>query len=105
VSNRNTSAPADRWRPVAVGVWFRDPVSARSPSALVRQARSGLEMRIGGGAWLPAGETLLAATEHASGHAARLELMAERGGDDLCGDCAICARAVRAAKEAKENGR
>lgn len=97
--SRDTSQPAPRWRCVAPGVWHRDAVTAASPSALVQARGGAIVMRIGGGAWLPAGATLLDATEHAGGHAARVELAAARGGDDLCGACAQCA------KLAKENGR
>ncbi|MCH9838868.1 hypothetical protein K0U83_24595 [bacterium] len=100
MSNRNTSAAAEGWRNVALNVWHREAVSARSPSALVRRGVSGFVMRIGNdGPWLAAGDTLAAATEHAGGHAARLELMAERNGDDLCGACATC---TRLAKEAAQ---
>lgn len=97
--SRDTSAPAPRWSPaLAVGLWRREAVTARSPVALVRQARGGFEMSVAGGAWLPAGDSLLAATEHAGGHAARVELAAARGGDDLCGNCATCARMGAATK-------
>jgi len=88
--SRDTSQPAPGWRAVTVGVWVREPHGG--PSALVRAERGACAMRIGGGAWMPAGDTLLAATEHAGGHAVRLELMAARGGQDLVGPCAICAR-------------
>ena len=73
--SRDPHAPADRWRSIAPGVWFREAVSARSPSALVRSQRAGaFVMRIGNdGPWLAAGDTLAAATEHAGGHAARVE--------------------------------
>ena len=98
--SRNTSAAAEGWRNVALNVWHREAVSARSPSALVRRDGSAYVMRIGNaGPWLAAGATLLDATEHAGGHAARLELMAERGGDDLVGACATCARLARGADD------
>ena len=88
--SRDTSQPAPGWRVVTVGVWVREPHGG--PSALVRAERGAFVMRIGGGPWLAAGDTLLAATEHAGGHAVRLELMAQRGGQDLVGPCVICAR-------------
>ncbi len=88
--SRDTSQPAPGWRAVTVGVWVREPHGG--PAALVRAERGAFVMRIGGGPWLAAGDTLLAATEHAGGHAVRLELMAQRGGDDLVGPCVICAR-------------
>ena len=97
--SRDSSQPADRWRGIAPGVWHREAVNARSPSALVRAQGSAFVMRVNGGPWLAAGDTLLAATEHAGGHAARLELMAERGGDDLVGACATCARLARGADD------
>jgi len=88
--SRDTSQPAPGWRAVTVGVWVREPHGG--PAALVRAEAGRFVMRIGGGAWMPAGDTLLAATEHAGGHAVRLELMAARGGQDLVGPCVICAR-------------
>ena len=103
--SRDPHAPADRWRSVAPGVWHREAVSARSPSALVRSQGGGFVMRIGNaGPWLAAGDTLASATEHAGGHAARLELMAERGGDDLCGPCAQCARLAKEAGDGNNSG-
>lgn len=95
--SRDHNAPADHWHPLAVGLWRREP-PPRGVVAVVRQARGAFAMSVRGGAWLPAGETLLAATEHAGGHAARIELAAERGGDDLCGDCATCRRMATEAK-------
>lgn len=88
--SRDTSQPAPGWRAVTVGVWHREPHGG--PSALVRAERGAFVMRVDGGAWQPAGDTLLAATEHAGGHAVRVELRAQRGGDDLCGDCQTCER-------------
>lgn len=88
--SRDTSRPAPGWREVAPSVWLREPHGG--PSALVRCDRGAFVMRIDGGPWLAAGDTLLAATEHAGGHAVRLELMAARGGQDLAGPCVICAR-------------
>lgn len=88
--SRDTSQPAPGWRVVTAGVWVREPHGG--PSALVRAHAGAFVMRIGGGPWLDAGATLLAATEHAGGHAVRLELMAQRGGQDLVGPCVICAR-------------
>ena len=105
VVSRDPHAPADRWREIAPGVWHREAVSARSPSALVRSQGGGFVMRIGNaGPWLAAGDTLAAATEHAGGHAARLELMAERGGDDLCGACATCTRLAKEAGDGNNSG-
>ena len=99
MSARDPHAAAPRWRPVAPGAWLREPPQG-GVSALV-QARGGrFVMRVDGGPWLDAGATLLAATEHAGGHAVRLELMAQRGGQDLVGPCVICAR-----MGAKEGGR
>lgn len=87
-------------------MWHREAVSARSPSALVRSQRAGaFVMRIGNaGPWLAAGDTLAAATEHAGGHAARLEMMAERAGDDICGACATCARLAKEAESGNNSG-
>lgn len=90
MSARDPHAPAPGWREVAPGVWHRDPHGG--PSALVRCERGAFVMRVGGGPWLAAGDTLRFATEHAGGHAVRLELMAARGGQDLVGPCVICAR-------------
>lgn len=54
-------------------------------------------MRVTGEREMPAGATLADATSHAAGHAERLGLMAQRGGDDLCGACATCARLAKGA--------
>lgn len=102
MTSRDTSQPAPRWRCVAPGVWHRDAVTAASPSTLVRCEAGRFVMRVGGGPWLPAGDTLLAATEHAGGHAAAAELRAAIG-EDRTGPCAQCARL--AATAAKESGR
>lgn len=88
--SRDTSKPAPGWRAVTAGVWLREPHGG--PAALVRAHAGAFLMRVDGGAWQHAGDTLLAATEHAGGHAVRLELMAARGGQDLVGPCVICAR-------------
>lgn len=89
--SRDPHSAAPRWRSTAPGVWLREPPPG-GVAALVRAASERFVMRVDGGPWLDAGDSLLAATEHAGGHAARVELRATRGGDDLCGDCATCAR-------------
>lgn len=91
MSTRDPHAAAPRWRCVAPGAWLREPPPG-GVAALVRAQSGRFVMRVGGGPWLDAGDSLLAATEHAGGHAARVELMAHRGGDDLCGPCATCER-------------
>lgn len=89
--SRDHAAPAPRWRCISPGVWLREPPPG-GVAALVRAQSGRFVMRVEGGPWLDAGDSLLAATEHAGGHAARVELRAARGGDDLCGDCATCER-------------
>lgn len=54
-------------------------------------------MRVTGEREMPAGATLADATSHAAGHAERIGMMAERGGDDLCGPCATCLRLAKGA--------
>lgn len=94
MSARDPHAAAPRWRPVAPGAWLREPPQG-GVSALV-QARGGrFVMRVDGGPWLDAGATLLAATEHAGGHAAAAELRAAIG-EDRTGPCAQCARLAAA---------
>lgn len=90
--SRDDSLPAPGWSALAVGLWSRRAPAAGAAECLVRGAPGRYELRVGRGPWLAAGATLLAATEHAGGHAARVELRAARGGDDLCGECATCER-------------
>ena len=87
--SRDTSQPAPGWRAVTVGVWVREPHGG--PAALVRAHAGAFLMRVDGGAWQHAGDTLLAAQEHAGGHAC--------GYDDprvldvkTCGECSRLAK-------------
>ena len=89
--SRDPHSAAPRWRSTAPGVWLREPPPG-GVAALVRAASGRFVMRVAGGPWLDAGDSLLAATEHAGGHAAAMELRAARRGDDLCGPCATCDR-------------
>ena len=101
--SRDTSQPAPGWLPTLPGgSWLRG-LRGGVPAEVRAVAAPGplrYEMRVGDGPWLAAGDSLLAATEHAGGHAVRLELMAARGGQDLAGPCVICAR-----MGARETGR
>ena len=61
-------------------------------------------MRVTGEREMPAGATLADATSHAAWHAERLGLMAQRGGDDLCGACATRARLAKEAGDGNNSG-
>lgn len=102
MTSRDTSQPAPTWQCLPTGGWVRQPPRGSVVTALVRRDAGRFVMRVGGGPWLPAGDTLLAATEHAGGHAAAAELRAAIG-EDRTGPCAQCARL--AATAAKESGR
>lgn len=95
--SRDTSVAAPGWQCLPMGGWVRQPPRGSTVTALVRREGAAFAMRVGGGAWQPAGDTLLAATEHAGGHAAAQELRAAIG-EDRCGPCVICARAAAATK-------
>lgn len=95
MSARDPHAPAPGWlSALPSGSWLRGLHGGVPAEVRAVRAPGPLryEMRVGDGPWLAAGETLRCATEHAGGHAVRLELMAARGGQDLAGPCVICAR-------------
>jgi len=100
VSRRDESLPAENFRPLAPGIYAR----AGSVPCVVRGRPGAWLFTLGRDAALPAGATLLRATEHAGGHAARVEMMAERNGDDLCGACATCTRLAKEAGDGNNSG-
>lgn len=97
MSRRDESLPAEHWRPLAPGVYAR----AGSVPCVVRGRPGAWLFTVGRDAALPAGATLLRATEHAGGHAATREA----GIGDRVGACPECLRITAARAAEKEGGR
>lgn len=94
MSRRDESLPAEHWRPLSPGVYAR----AGSVPCVVRGRPGAWWFTLGRDAALPAGATLLRATEHAGGHAATREA----GIGDRVGVCVECGRLRAAEMAAKE---
>ncbi len=92
MSRRDESLPAENFRPLAPGIYAR----AGSVPCVVRGRPGAWLFTLGRDAALPAGATLLRATEHAGGHAATREA----GIGDRVGVCPECVR-LRGAEAAK----
>lgn len=97
MSRRDESLPAGHWRPLSPGVYAR----AGSVPCVVRGRPGAWLFTVGRDAALPAGATLLRATEHAGGHAATREA----GIGDRVGVCPECLKIAAARAAEKEGGR